>query len=172
MLYKEQPKNFNPKFEAVGCFCECDGKILLLLRQDHKPEPNTWGLPGGKLRAGEDIYQGMRRELKEETDLNGEEIKYISKAYSRFPDYDFIYHVFYLVLSELPEIIINKDEHKDFIWVYPDEALKMDLIENLDKCIEIFMGKKIIIKELMEITTSIAVTIEELRRRKISKYEN
>ncbi|MFH0857068.1 MAG: NUDIX hydrolase [bacterium] len=142
MLYRNRPKNFNPEFEAVGCFCEYDGKILLLLRQDHKPEPNTWGLPGGKLAAGEDIYQGMRRELKEETDLNGEEIKYISKAYSRFFKYDFIYHIFHLALAELPKIIIDESEHKDFIWVTPDEALKIDLIENLDKCIEIVYGKE------------------------------
>ena len=37
MLYKEQPKNFTPKFEVVSCFVEYKDEILLLLRQDHKP---------------------------------------------------------------------------------------------------------------------------------------
>jgi len=72
------PPAFQPAFEACGCFLElacccfpppfgpppsCSGgavglgsedqaghlKILLLLRQPHKSEPNVWGVPGGKL---------------------------------------------------------------------------------------------------------------------------
>jgi len=42
MLYTETPEIFNPKFEAVGCFVEYEGKIILLLRQDHKRQPNTY----------------------------------------------------------------------------------------------------------------------------------
>ena len=49
MLYKEKPENFTPKFEVVSCFVEYNNKILLLLRQDHKPEPNTYGVPAGKV---------------------------------------------------------------------------------------------------------------------------
>ncbi|MEI6118972.1 MAG: hypothetical protein WCP92_07315 [bacterium] len=41
MLYKEKPADFNPKFEVVSCFVEYKNEILLLLRQDHKPQPNT-----------------------------------------------------------------------------------------------------------------------------------
>ncbi|MEI6774245.1 MAG: hypothetical protein WCL18_05665 [bacterium] len=42
MIFKDKPENFAPKFEVVSCFVEYDNKILLLCRQDHKPEPNTW----------------------------------------------------------------------------------------------------------------------------------
>lgn len=62
MLYKEQPKNFTPKFEVVSCFVEYKDEILLLLRQDHKPEGNTYGVPAGKVDAGETINQAMKRE--------------------------------------------------------------------------------------------------------------
>lgn len=58
---------FLPAFEACGLFVECSSaggdtpsraqeenaedalRVLLLLRQDHKSEPNVWGIPGGKV---------------------------------------------------------------------------------------------------------------------------
>jgi len=45
MLYLEKPKVFVPKFEVVSCFVEYQNEFLLLLRQDHKNEPNTYGMP-------------------------------------------------------------------------------------------------------------------------------
>lgn len=140
MIFKNVPENFNPKFEAVGCFLECDGKILLLHRQDYKSEGNTWGLPSGKVEVGEDFNTAMRRELKEEARLGDENIKYIGKIYVKFTEYDIMYHIFRLILQKRPEIAINKNEHKDFRWVLPDEALEMDLIENLGECIDLIYG--------------------------------
>jgi len=49
MISKHIPENFNPKFEVVSCFVEYEDEILLLRRQDHKPEPNTYGVPAGKI---------------------------------------------------------------------------------------------------------------------------
>lgn len=105
----EPPELFNPAFEACGCFLEHTApqnhqgdddeavtnlQILLLLRQDHKSEPNVWGVPGGKLHLGqvrhewdgthfvqilfttglmlaqgETAEEAMARELEEETGL-------------------------------------------------------------------------------------------------------
>ena len=66
MIYKERPKNFNPKFDVISCFVEYDGEILLLHRQDHKPEGNTWGVPAGKVDKGESLLEAMTREIQEE----------------------------------------------------------------------------------------------------------
>ena len=49
MIYNEQPNNFIPDIEVVGCLVECDGKIVLLHRQDHKMEGDKWDLPAGKI---------------------------------------------------------------------------------------------------------------------------
>jgi hypothetical protein len=40
MIYNEKPENFIPDMEIVSCLVECNGKILLLHRNDHKPEGN------------------------------------------------------------------------------------------------------------------------------------
>ncbi len=42
MISKDKLENFTPKFEVVSCFVEYKNEILLLLRQDHKPQHNTW----------------------------------------------------------------------------------------------------------------------------------
>jgi 8-oxo-dGTP diphosphatase len=38
-----------------------------------------WDLPGGHIRIGEDFISGMRREVKEETDLDIENTKFVKK---------------------------------------------------------------------------------------------
>jgi acetyl-CoA carboxylase carboxyl transferase subunit beta len=52
---------------VVGCFLEFENKFVVLLRHSHKPEGNTWALPGGKVEPGETDEQAVIRELYEET---------------------------------------------------------------------------------------------------------
>jgi 8-oxo-dGTP pyrophosphatase MutT (NUDIX family) len=67
MLYKTKPENFNPKLIVVSAFLQYRGKFLLLKRNDSKPEGNTWGMPAGKIDKSESIYEGVIREVHEET---------------------------------------------------------------------------------------------------------
>ena len=138
MIYKNKPENFNPKFEVVSCFVEYEDEILLLLRQDHKPEPNTYWVPAGKVDAGESLIQSMQRETKEETDIDLADAIYFDKLFVRYPEYDFIYHMFSRRFSSKPKVKINPNEHKQYIWKTPAEALKMELIRDLDECIKLF----------------------------------
>ncbi|MFA7245326.1 MAG: NUDIX hydrolase [Candidatus Magasanikbacteria bacterium] len=140
MIYQEQPEDFNPKFEVVSCFVDYEGKILLLHRQDHKPEGNTWGVPAGKVDEGEKILDTIVREIREETGLEipSSKISYFGKVYVKFPNYDFVYHMFDTKLTIKPQITINNTEHKDYKWISISEALEMPLIQDLDDCIKLF----------------------------------
>lgn len=138
MLYTEKPEIFNPKFEVAGCFVEYKNEILLLLRQDHKNEPNTYWIPGGKVWAWEKIDVAIRREIEEETWIEEVDLKYFKEVYVKYPTYDFIYHMYITKLEQEPEIKINPEEHKSYIWRMPIDALKEDLIEDLDICINMF----------------------------------
>ena len=140
MFSLSKPENFNPKFEVVSCFMENNGEILLLQRQDHKPQGNTWGVPAGKIDTGETPKTAILRELFQETGFSADENKiiYFKSVFVRYPEYDFIYHIFSLKIDERPIIKITDGEHKNFQWLTPTEALKINLIQDEDASIKMF----------------------------------
>ena len=54
---------------AVGVLIRADGAFLLTSRPAGKVYAGYWEFPGGKLEAGEDVEQALRRELREEIGL-------------------------------------------------------------------------------------------------------
>jgi len=142
MISKNKPENFSPKFEVVSCFVEYKNQILLLLRQNHKPQPNTYGVPAGKIDTGETALQAMQREGKEETQIDLEDVIYFDKLFVRYPEYDFIYHIFHKRFDIQPNVTINLNEHKEYVRIEPQKALeKLNLIQDLDECIKVFYKK-------------------------------
>lgn len=139
MIYKNSPDNFSLKFGVVSCYVECDDRILLLHRHEHKPQGNKWGVPAGKIDVGESEVEAMVRELYEETgiELKPSNLEYLDKVFVRYSDYDFVYHMFRARLSSLPKVITADKEHKGFCWQTPAEALKMILVDDLDACIKL-----------------------------------
>ena len=47
-----------------------DEKILLTKRPANKPHGGLWEFPGGKIEAGESPHQSLRREIREELDID------------------------------------------------------------------------------------------------------
>ena len=142
MVFEEKPLKFNSRFDIVSCFLESEGRILLLHRQDHKPQGDTWGVPAGKVDGSETPEEAIMREISEEIGhkLPWEKLAAFRKVYVRYPDYDFVYHIFHLSLTSVPAITINHKEHKAYSWVTPREALLMDLIPDEDACIKLYYG--------------------------------
>ncbi len=140
MIYREAPEGFEPRFNIVSCFVEHDGRFVLLHRPIQKSQGGKWGVPAGKMDAGETELQAMVREMKEETglDVQPESLKYYTKLFVRYPDYDFGYTMFSLSVDEAPNIVLSPQEHQDFRWVTPEEALTMPLVDDLDGCIKMF----------------------------------
>ena len=140
MIYREKPQNFNSKFDVVSCFVEYNGEILLLHRQDHKPEGNTWGVPAGKVDEREKLSETMVREIQEETgfQLSSSQLFYFGKVYVEYPEYSFVYHIFHTKLDQRQKVAVNYKEHKDFRWISPENALNISLIRDLDNCIKLF----------------------------------
>jgi len=139
-LFLEEPDDFKPIFEVTSAFCDFDWEFVLLLRQDHKWEPNMYWVPAWKIGQWESPKEALIRELKEETQLEipDSEINFFKKVYARFPTYDFVYHMYYINFLTRPSIIINKEEHKEYLWTTPAKSLDLNLIYWLDDCIRLF----------------------------------
>jgi 8-oxo-dGTP pyrophosphatase MutT (NUDIX family) len=142
MIYLEKPKEFNSKFDVVSCFFKKDDKFLLLLRQDSKPQGGTWGVPAGKVEEGESLTEAICREIKEETGFKFTEDlpKLIYTVFVKYPDYDFVYHIFGFDVNNDYEVEIDPISHKEFKWVTKEEALKMNFIQDLDSCINLYFN--------------------------------
>lgn len=57
---------------GVGCgaFILNDKNELLLLQRNKAPEKGYWSIPGGKLEMFETFEEAVKREIKEEVDVN------------------------------------------------------------------------------------------------------
>jgi 8-oxo-dGTP pyrophosphatase MutT (NUDIX family) len=145
MIFYEKPVGFKGRREVATCFIECRGEFLLLLRHPYLPElqAGKWGLPGGVVEQGEFADQAIWRELTEETGINVQtnEPVYIHTLYVQYDDehgkYEFVLHLFRLSRHEKPNITIDHNEHADFCWATPYDALRMNLMKDLEKFIEL-----------------------------------
>jgi phosphoglycolate phosphatase len=92
---------------------------------------NLWGIPGGKIRYGEASTDALKRELKEETNLDITDIRFVlvqdcigSKEFYR--DEHFLLLNYTCRCAGAPPVKLN-DEAQEFRWVSVDEALTMNL---------------------------------------------
>jgi len=145
MLYLDKPNVFRPEFEAVGCFLDYDGEFVLLHRNNNKSQGNTWGIPSGKVNKNEDLLSAMVRELFEETNIQLDhcQINFFTKTFVKYSDLDFVYYIFYSKLKCKPKIEIEPNEHNDYRWVSPKDALKLPLVQDLDECIKLYYSAQL-----------------------------
>ena len=74
-----------PVLIVTAAVVEREGRFLVTRRQDGVHLEGYWEFPGGKLEAGESHADGLRREMREELDVDvvvGREILAVSHAYA------------------------------------------------------------------------------------------
>ncbi len=140
MLSITIPAGFTSEFEVVSLYLEHDGQILLLHRHPHKSQGGKWGVPAGKANRHEDLIAALLREVYEETGLRmrPSNAQYFKSVYVKHPEHCFTYHMYHLAMSEKPLIAINHHEHQAYKWVAPNDAIVMNLVDDLATCINMF----------------------------------
>ena len=90
-------------------------RYLFLLRDDSRYD-NCWGLPGGKLEAGETLIDAIHRECKEELGLDFVNTKFIPLEKFTSADSIFSYHSFFCIVSQefVPKL---NEEHFGYAWI-------------------------------------------------------
>jgi nucleoside triphosphatase len=121
-----------------------NNKDELFLIKSHKWN-NKYVLAGGHIEFGESFNQALKREIKEETNLDIDDIKFLTLHNAISPkefykNKHFIFLNFICRTKNTDNIKLNK-EAQDFIWIKPEEALKLDLEEYTRKSIEIYLEK-------------------------------
>ena len=141
LISETKPANFDSGIFAVGIYLVHDGKILLLKYKTKYG--GQWTIPSGKTDFQEDKLDAVLREVREEAGilLHSEQVHYLYYAYVQYPKIDFLWFVYLATLTKKPPVHLS-DEHSEYIWVTPQEALTMDLIEHEDWCIKKAFGLK------------------------------
>lgn len=145
MIFRKKPSGFNPAFEVVNCFFEFDKKILLLKRHSSKFQGGRWGGPGGKVDPGEERSEALTREIFEETGLkvSKDDLIFFKSVFVKHSAHDFTYHMYHYQLPKKLSVVINPLEHEGYKWATPQEAIKMDLVEDQVACVKMFYFKNV-----------------------------
>jgi phosphoglycolate phosphatase-like HAD superfamily hydrolase/ADP-ribose pyrophosphatase YjhB (NUDIX family) len=125
----KNPKAAHPPESTVGALIFNDaGEALMILT--HKWS-NLWGIPGGKIKWGETSEAALRREIKEETNLDVKDIRFVlvqdcihSEEFYRDAHFVLLNYTCHCVGKI--EVILN-EEGREFRWAKPDAAMKMKL---------------------------------------------
>ena len=114
---------------TVGGLIFDDANLVLMIRTPKWS--NLWGIPGGKTEWGESSEAALRRELKEETNLDITSIRFVlvqdcihSKEFYR--DAHFVLLNYTCRCAGKPEVKLNH-EAVEFRWLTIAEALKMPI---------------------------------------------
>ena len=110
---------------VVGCFLEYNGKFVLVHRLPHKPDGDTWGLPGGKVDAGETDLAAIRRELFEETGYAAteNEVELLNEHDFTSDQGDIYTYITYRVTLRDPhDVVLEVAAHSEYKWVTVEEA--------------------------------------------------
>lgn len=102
-------------------------EYLLLKRSPDGKYPNLWQMVSGSIDDGEKSFETAVRELKEETQLDVEEL-YIFPRVSEFYDFfeeDTINLVPVFVAKVGNDEVVISDEHVEYKWVGFPEAYKI-----------------------------------------------
>jgi 8-oxo-dGTP pyrophosphatase MutT (NUDIX family) len=112
---------FGPVIESTGAliYCTLTSRYLFLLRNGNRYQ-STWGLPGGKLEAGELVSAGLAREIQEELGGVIADSKLIPIETFTSDNGNFVYHTF-LIPVEQEFVPFLNHEHRGYAWVQLDD---------------------------------------------------
>jgi len=130
-----------------------EGKVLLLLRDNNTdiPHPNMWQSIGGHVDEGEDFDTAIRREIKEETNLEPKDIDYLGKL--TFSEQEIAVYLIHLRKDEIRNLKLGNEGQKlelfsveeldnleltpfakDFLTKYRDQYIKLSKGLSVDAC--------------------------------------
>ena len=138
LKFKKKNKKDSKIVAKLALFTK-DGSILLLKRSNlSKKHKGEWDLPGGHIHEGEEIVDGLRREVKEEISVKVKDPKFVFNNKGK-KDH------FYVEEWSGTKIKLSK-EHTSFILCEMDKLDQLKTLTNyyrdaIKQCYEVFKSE-------------------------------
>ncbi len=127
---------------AVKALIVHKGNILLVKRQPNDPQkPGMWEFPGGRLNVGEDPFDGLKREVKEETNIDIDVLQPTTVSHFTRADKQVITLITFFCKAKTTGVKLS-EEHTDYKWS-PISECKATLGEFFHKDVDAYNRLKL-----------------------------
>ena len=112
--------------QVTAALIRHDERILIAQRGRDKRFASQWEFPGGKVRPDESLEDCLRREIKEELNLEIRVDRHCCTVHHRYPEFDIELITFWcsIMAGEL-----RLTEHEQVRWITLAEASQYDFVE-------------------------------------------
>ena len=123
---------------AVGAFILKDKKLLIVKKSPYENiDAGLWTIPGGKIEKDESIIDGLKREIKEEVNLEISNYQWLGEDV--FESNGFWYHAQLFLCNVKNDNVKLEKKLTAFHWLSKDEIENFIFPKNIKKRIkEIF----------------------------------
>jgi len=124
---------------AVKGFILDKNRLLTVRRRDDDVHnPGTWDFPGGRLEPGENPFEGLKREIMEETGLQVAIKNPLRVHHFTRQDGQVITMIVFLCERLSGEVRLSR-EHTEYKWVEPEKS-KEFLVKEFWGDVDIYMA--------------------------------
>ena len=99
--------------EVAAAIIKKDNKIFITKRS-YGEFADMWEFPGGKLEEGESREEALKREIKEELELDINNLEYLTTVEYDYPNFHLTMHCF---ICEICGGTLSLNVHNDVKWV-------------------------------------------------------
>jgi 8-oxo-dGTP diphosphatase len=118
------------------------GEKVLLVRRKHPPNQDRWAIPGGKVEFGETLRDALRREMKEETNLDVEPRVLMAVVEVLAEGYHYV--ILDFLCEEIGGSLTPSSDAKEAKFLSTEEWRSLDLSPTTREMLErFFRGEKI-----------------------------
>lgn len=132
---------------GVGCVMEHEpsGKILCLRRDRANFQNGEWEIPYGRIDQHEELFDALRREIFEETGIQGFEIKKLLRIWhfyrgERLAEKEIHGFTFHCVTQSMD--LNLSDEHSEHAWLEPTETVQKISVPGIKMDVQLFIENK------------------------------
>lgn len=142
-MHTECPTEWSSPFAGAVCIFAYQNQWLFVQNITDDPHGDLWGIPGGKMDAGETPLETVIREMREETglSLHPKRLTFLRTVYIEPKDRrSYALHAFYTQSDIKPkQIILDSREHQNYAWLSAEEALRQPLLPGSDQLIPLLL---------------------------------